>query len=193
MLNKKQARLISFFIGSSGYLVPRPLNENIKISKTLHPFLIGKRNNYYFYNLEKSLYGIRATMEIFKNIVSNEGKIFFISDSLILHERFAKKPNIHCIKWKRGSLAKSKKADLVFLDGIQEENLLEAHRNCLLLVGIGSFTMSNISYPFNLNLESSLLSDWFIGLLYTTYIQGKRLKKSPINSLLGKGRLKNEI
>ena len=193
MLNKKQARLISFFIGSSGYLVPRPYNEYVKISKTMHPFLIGKRNLYYFYDLEKSLYGIRATMEIFKNVVANGGKILFVSNSLVLHQRFAKEPNINCIKWKRGSIEKLKDADLVFLDGVQKENLVEAHRKCLLLIGIGSSTMSKISYPFNLNIESSFLSDWFLGLIYTSYMQGKRVKKSSINSLLGKGRLKNEI
>lgn len=193
MLNKKQARLLSFFIGSSGYLVPRPYNDYVKISKTMHPFLIGKRDIHYFYNLEKSLYGIRATMEIFKNIIANGGKILFISNSLILHQRFAKEPNINCIKWKRGSISKSKDADLVFLEGVQKENLVEAHRKCLLLIGVGSPTMSKISYPFNLNIESPLLSDWFLGLLYTTYVQGNRKKKFSMNSLLGTGKLKNEI
>ena len=190
MLNKKQARILSFFIGSSGYLVPRPSNEYVKISKTMHPFLIGKRNIHYFYDLEKSLYGIRATMEIFKNIIANDGKILFISNSSVLNQRFAKELNVNCIKWKRGSITKSKDADLVFLDGVQKENLVEAHRKCLLLVGVGSSTMSKISYPFNLNIESPLLSDWFLGLLYTTYVQGKRTKKSSINSLLGKGSFK---
>ncbi|CAN0323405.1 unnamed protein product, partial [Hapterophycus canaliculatus] len=79
MLIKKEERLLSFFIGSSGYLVPRPHNEYVKISKTMNPFLLGKRNINYFYNLEKSLYGIRATMEVFKSIVANGGKILFIS------------------------------------------------------------------------------------------------------------------
>ena len=193
MLNKKQARLLSFFIGSSGYLVPRPYDEYVKISKTMHPFLIGKRDIHYFYNLEKSLYGIRATMEIFKNIIANGGKVTFISNSLILHQRFAKEPNLKCIKWKRGSISKSKDADLVFLEGVQKENLVEAHRKCLLLIGVGSPTMSKISYPFNLNIESPLLSDWFLGLLHTSYVQGNRKKKPPMNSLLGRGQLKNEI
>nr|WVH38370.1 ribosomal protein S2 [Colpomenia sinuosa] len=193
MINKKQARLLSFFIGSSGYLVPRPYNEYVKISKTMHPFLLGKRNIHYFYNLEKSLYGIRATMEVFKNIIANGGNILFISNSSVLRQRFSKEPNINCIQWKRGSIAKSKNADLVILDGVEKENLIEAHRKCLLLVGIGSSTMSKISYPFNLNIESPLISDWFLGVLYTTYIQGRRKKKSQIKSLLGKGRIKNEI
>lgn len=195
MLNKKQARLLSFFIGSYGYLVPRPHNEYVKISKTMHPFLLGKRNIHYFYNLEKSLYGIRATMEVLKNIVANGGKILFISNSFSLCNRFAEDPDMKGIKWKRGSLAKSKDADLVFLDGVEKENLVEAHRKCLLLVGVGSSTMSKISYPFNLNINSPLLSDWFFGALYTTYLQGKKKKKkSPIKNLLGRGRLKkNEV
>ena len=192
MLNKKHARLLSLFIGSSGYLVPRPSDEYVKISKTMYPFLLGKRNIHYFYDLEKSLYGIRATMEVLKNIIANEGKILFISNSLILQSRFALESNINCIKWKRGSLAKSKDADLVFLDGVEKENLVEAHRKCLLLVGIGSSTMSKISYPFNLNINSPLLSDWFFGALYATCLEGTRLskKKSAISSLLGKGKSK---
>ncbi len=193
MLNKKHARLLSLFVGSSGYLVPRPSNEYVKISKTMYPFLLGRRNIHYFYDLEKSLYGIRATMEVLKNIVVNEGKVLFISNSPILQPRFVLEANLNCIKWKRGSLAKSKDADLVFLSGIEKENLVEAHRKCLLLVGIGSSTMSKISYPFNLNINSPLLSDWFFGALSTTCIQGLRLskKKSAIPKFLGKGRFKS--
>ena len=193
MLNKKHARLLSFFIGSSGYLVPRPYNEYVKISKTMYPFLLGKRNINYFYDLEKSLYGIRATMEVLKNIVADEGKVLFISDSLILESRFSFEANLNYIKWKRGSLAKSKNADLVFLSGVEKENLVEAHRKCLLLVGIGSPTMSSISYPFNLNIDSYLLSDWFFGALYTSCLQGTRQvkKKKAIYSLLGKGKSKS--
>lgn len=200
MLNKKHSRLLSFFIGSSGYLIPRPSDEYVKISKTMYPFLLGKRNIHYFYDLEKSLYGIRATMEVLKNIVANEGKVLFISNSLILQSSFAFEANLNTLKWKRGYLGKSKDADLVFLNGVEKENLVEAHRKCLLLVGIGSSTMSKISYPFNLNVNSPLLSDWFYGALYTTCVQGARLskKKRAIPSLLGKGKgktfnLKNEI
>nr|ANS57860.1 ribosomal protein S2 [Pleurocladia lacustris] len=199
MLNKKDARLLFLFIRYSGYLVPRPLNDYVKISKTMHPFLVGKRDIYYFYELEKSLYGIRATLEVFKNIVANEGKILFISDSLPLQSCFSRDPNIDCIKWKRGSILKSKNADLVFLSNINKENMVEAHRKCLLLVGLGSPTMSKIAYPFNLNLDSSFLSDWFFGAIYTSYVQGKRLSNKSKNknlSLLGKGQLKinkNEI
>nr|YP_009549870.1 ribosomal protein S2 [Cladosiphon okamuranus]AYW52584.1 ribosomal protein S2 [Cladosiphon okamuranus] len=192
MLNKKHARLISLFVGYSGYLVPRPYNEYVKISKTIYPFLLGKRNIYYFYDLEKSLYGIRATMEVLKNIVANEGKVLFISDSPVLHSRFNLGANLNCIKWKRGSLAKSKNADLVFLSGVEKENLVEAHRKCLLLVGIGSSTMSKISYPFNLNCNSPLLSDWLFGALSISCVRGLRelRKKRPIPKFLGKGRLK---
>ena len=201
MLNKKHSRLLSFFICSSGYLVPRPSNEYVKISKTMYPFLLGKRNIHYFYDLEKSLYGIRATMEVLKNIVANEGKVLFISDSLILQPRFALEANLSSIKWKRGSLAKSKDADLVFLNRVEKENLVEAHRKCLLLVGVGSSTMSKVAYPFNLNVNSPLLSDWFFGALYITCVQGIRLskiKKKVVPSLLGKGKskrlnIKNEI
>lgn len=193
MLNKKYSRLLSFFIGSSGYLVPRSSNEYVKISKTIYPFLLGKRNIHYFYDLEKSLYGIRATMEVLKNIVANEGKILFISNSSILQPRFALEANLNTIKWKRGSLAKSKDADLVFLSGVEKENLVEAHRKCLLFVGVGSSTMSKMAYPFNLNVNSPLLADWFFGALYTSCVQGTRVskKKKVIPSFLGKGKSKS--
>lgn len=192
MLNKNHSRLFSLFLGSSGYLVPFPCNEYSPISKTLHPFLLGKRNIYYFYDLEKSLYGIRATIEILKNIIANEGKILFIGNEVPMHSRFGQDSNINFIKWKRGSITKSKDADLVILTSVEKENLVEAHRKCLLLVCVGSFTMSKISYPFNLNIESPFLSDWFFGAMYTSYVQGKRMgrrsnKKKQIVSLLGKG------
>lgn len=192
MLNKKHSRLLSLFISSSGYLVPFPRNQYLQISKTLHPFLLGKRNIYYFYDLEKSLYGIRATIEVLKNIISSEGKILFIGNEVSMQSRFGQTSDINFIKWKRGSILKSKDADLTFLTSVEKENLVEAHRKCLLLVGVGSPTMSKISYPFNLNIESPFLSDWFFGTMYTSCVQGKRMskeskKKNQIVSLLGKG------
>ena len=198
MINKKHERLLSFFIGSSGYLVPRPLNEYVKISKTMHPYVLGKRNNFYFYNLEKSLYGIRATLEILKNIIASGGNIFFVSDSLRLKSRFMLDPNIDFIKWKRGSLVQSQDVDLILLTGVNKENLVEAHRKSSLIVGVGSSTMSKISYPINLNIESAVLADWLLGSLYKSYTQGKRMrnkknKSNNNNNLLGKGLLKKRF
>ena len=198
MVNKKHERLLTFFINSSGYLVPRSFDKCVKLSKTMHPYLLGKRDIEYFYNLEKSLYGIRASMEVLKNIVANKGKILFVSNLSRLKSRFDLESDINFIEWKRGSLVKSKYTDLTFLTGIEEEKLIEVHRKCLLLVGVGSSTMSKISYPVNLNIESSLLTDWFVSLLYISYIQGKRVKESsklsrPIKGLLGKGKFKGPI
>nr|YP_011007900.1 ribosomal protein S2 [Aureophycus aleuticus]WBP69731.1 ribosomal protein S2 [Aureophycus aleuticus] len=194
MVRTEHDRLLSFLIGSSGYLVPRPFNEDVRISKTMHPYLLGKRNIYYFYNLEKSLYGIRATLELLKNIIMAEGKILFISDSPLLKICLSQEPNISYIKWKRSYLSKSKDADLVFLSGIEKENLVEAHRKCLLLVGIGSPTMSKVSYPFNLNIESPLLASWFFSLIYMTCVKGNRMKskkqRRTFSRLLGKAHFK---
>nr|QWK45055.1 ribosomal protein S2 [Thalassiophyllum clathrus] len=193
MVQTEHSRLLSFLIGSSGYLVPRPFNEDVRISKTMHPYLLGKRNIYYFYNLEKSLYGIRATLEVLKNTILAEGKILFVGDSPLLKICLSYEPNISHIKWKRSYLAKSKDADLVFLSDIEKENLVEAHRKCLLLVGVGSPTMSKVSYPFNLNIESPLISSWFFSLIYMTCVKGNRMKKKkvrPFSSLLGNARVK---
>lgn len=193
MLSNKRARLLFFFIRYSGYVIPLPLNERIKVSKTIHPFLLCKQNIRYFYNLEKSLYCIRATMEVLKSIVANEGRVLFVSDLPTLESRFLLDTDLRCTKWKRGSIAKSKDADLVFLSGINEENLVEAYRKCILLVGIGSPTLSKVAYPYNLNISSALLSDWFFGTLYASCMQGKRMvktKKKSIKSFLGKGKSK---
>nr|QWK45017.1 ribosomal protein S2 [Lessoniopsis littoralis] len=196
MVKTEHSRLLSFLIGSSGYLVPRPFNEYVRISKTIHPYLLGKRNIYYFYNLEKSLYGIRATLEVLKNIILSEGKILFISDSPLLKICLSHEPNISYIKWKRSYLAKSKDVDLVFLSDIEKENLVEAHRKCLLLVGVGSPTMSKVSYPFNLNIESPLLASWFFSLIYITCVKSNRMKSKKqgrtFSSLLGKAQVKEK-
>nr|YP_010156446.1 ribosomal protein S2 [Laminaria rodriguezii]QQY84964.1 ribosomal protein S2 [Laminaria rodriguezii] len=194
MVRTEYSRLLSFLIGSSGYLVPRPFIEDVRISKTMHPYLLGKRNIYYFYNLEKSLYGIRATLEILKKTILVEGKILFVSDSPFFKICLSHDPNISYIKWKRSYLAKSKDVDLVFLSDIEKENLVEAHRKCLLLIGVGSPTMSKVSYPFNLNIESPLLAFWFFNLIFMTFVEGKRMKLQKkgqvFSSLLGKGRVK---
>nr|YP_011008215.1 ribosomal protein S2 [Halosiphon tomentosus]WBP70116.1 ribosomal protein S2 [Halosiphon tomentosus] len=193
--NTAHVDLLSLFIGSSGYLVPRPYNENVKISKTMHPYLLGKRNIYYFYDIEKSLYGIRATLEVLKNIIGNGGEVLFVSDSPVFKFVFANDPNVGYLKWKRTAIAKSKDVDLVFLSDIETENLVEACRKSMLLVGVGSPTMSKMSYPFNLNIESTLLAHWFFSAIYTTCSRGNKVKenlskKAQLSSLLGKGPIK---
>ena len=50
--------------------------------------------------------------------------------------------------------------------------------------------MSQISYPFNLNIESTLLAHWFFSSIYTTCGRGKKENlnvKNSFSSLLGKG------
>ena len=84
--------------------------------------------------------------------------------------------------------------DLVFLSGVGEENLVEAHRKCVLFVGVGGPTMSKVAYPFNLNVSSPFLSDWLFGSLHTTCVQGTRAsesKKKLISNFLGRGKSKN--
>ena len=41
---------------------------------------------------------------------------------------------------------------------LEKENLVEAHRKCLLLVGVGSPTSSGMSYLFNLNIDDTFLA-----------------------------------
>lgn len=190
MLRTEYARLLYFFIGSSGYLVPRSVNENIRISKTMHPYLLGKRNSYYFYNLEKSLYGIRAALEVLKTTVDDNGEILFVSDLPALKYAFGKNTSMNCINLRRSSLANSRDSDLIFLRGVRKENLVEAHRKCTPLVGVGSFTMSKISYPFNLNVDSILLAHWFFNAIYLTCARDKKKGGGSFNRLLGQGILK---
>lgn len=189
MLKTEHSSLFTFFIGCSGYLVPRPINDNIKISKTMHSYILGKRSVYYFYNLEKSLYGIRATLEVLENLIGQNGDILFVSDSPIFKNVFYKSNSLNYSKWKRGGLSKFKEVDLVFLNDIEKENLVEAHRKCLLLVGVGSPTTSGMSYLFNFNIDNTFLAYWFFNAVYTTSRRGMRrkLKKNlSFHSFLGK-------
>ena len=70
------------------------------------------------------------------------------------------------------------------------ENLVEAHRKCLLLVGVGSPTTSGMSYLFNLNIDNTFLAYWFFNAVYTTSRRGMRRKfkkNISFHSFLGKG------
>jgi len=195
MLRTEYARLLYFFIGSSGYLVPRSVNENIKISKTMHPYLLGKRNSYYFYNLEKSLYGIRASLEVLKTIIEDEGEVLFVSELSGLKNAFRQTPNINCINLRRSSLANSRDSDLLIFSGARKENLVEARRKCAPLVGVGGFTMSKISYPFNLNIDSTIMAYWFFNTIFITCERGNKKKRRgrSFTSLLGQGISKKVI
>jgi len=83
--------------------------------------------------------------------------------------------------------------DLMLLSDVEKEIIVEAYRKDSLLVGVGSSTMSKISYPFNLNTESSVLLHWFISTLYTICTKGKsinKIKKSLYPCLLGESSAK---
>nr|YP_009154056.1 ribosomal protein S2 [Turbinaria ornata]AJF48244.1 ribosomal protein S2 [Turbinaria ornata] len=187
MHKTKNAALLSFFVGSYGYLVPRSKNDNVKVSKTIQSYLLGKRDLFYLYNLEKSIYGIRATLEVLETMIDNESDILFINNLPIITQGFDKNISITSVKWKRGVLSKFKKVDLVFLCDITKENLVESHRGCLLLVGVGSSTTSRMSYLFNLNIEDTLLSYWFFNVMSVICRRGKKKLKSNMGlpGLLG--------
>lgn len=182
MHKTKNGSILSFFVGSYGYLVPRSQNDNAKVSKTIQSYLLGKRDLYYLYNLEKSLYGIRATLEVLETMIDSEADILFINSLPILRQGFDKNLSITSIKWKRGILSKLKKTDLVFICDITKENLVESHRECLLLVGVGGSTTSRMSYLFNLNIEDILLSYWFFNVVSVICHRGK--KKLKCNRVL---------
>nr|YP_009050495.1 ribosomal protein S2 [Sargassum fusiforme]AIG23763.1 ribosomal protein S2 [Sargassum fusiforme]QJC59469.1 ribosomal protein S2 [Sargassum fusiforme] len=177
MHKTKNEALLSFFVGSYGYLMPRFKNDDVKVSKTIQPYLLGKRGLYYLYNLEKSLHGIRATLEVLETMIDCEADILFINSLPIITQGFDTNISITGVKWKRGVLSKFKKADLVFLCDIMEENLVESHRECLLVVGVGGSTTSRMSYLFNLNIEDILLSYWFFNVVSVICRRGKKKLK----------------
>nr|YP_009049423.1 ribosomal protein S2 [Sargassum muticum]YP_010381302.1 ribosomal protein S2 [Sargassum kjellmanianum]UVW81834.1 ribosomal protein S2 [Sargassum siliquastrum]AIE46219.1 ribosomal protein S2 [Sargassum muticum]UDH59687.1 ribosomal protein S2 [Sargassum kjellmanianum]UQV81218.1 ribosomal protein S2 [Sargassum muticum] len=183
MHRTKNGAILSFFVGSYGYLVPRFKNDDVRVSKTIQSYLLGKRDLYYLYNLEKSLYGIRATLEVLEIMIDSEADILFINSLPIITKGFDKNISITSVKWKRGVLSKFKKANLVFLCDIMKENLVECHRECLLVAGVGGSTASRMSYLFNLNIEDILLSYWFFNAVSVICRRGKkklkRDKKTP--------------
>ena len=56
-------------------------------------------------------------------------------------------------------------------------NLVESHRECLLVVGVGGSTTSRMSYLFNLNIEDILLSYWFFNAVSVICRRGKKKLK----------------
>nr|YP_010485614.1 ribosomal protein S2 [Sargassum fulvellum]UVW81686.1 ribosomal protein S2 [Sargassum fulvellum] len=180
MHKRKNDAILSFFVGSYGYLVPRFKNSDIKVSKTIQSYLLGKRDLYYLYNLEKSLYGIRSALEVLEVMIDSESDILFINSLPIITQGFDKNISITSVKWKRGVLSKLKEADLVFLCDIMKENLVESHRECLLVVGVGGSTTSRMSYLFNLNIENILLSYWFFNAVSVICRRGKKKLKCDI-------------
>ena len=80
----------------------------------MHSYVLDKRSVYYFYNLEKSLYGIRETLEVVENLVGQGGDFIFGSDSPILKNVFYNINSLNYIKWKIDGLPKFKEADFFF-------------------------------------------------------------------------------
>ena len=58
----------------------------------------------------------------------------------------------------RTAISSSQSQQKVILNDIVKENLVEVHRNSLLLVGVRNLTTSVMAYLFNLNIDHTFLA-----------------------------------
>lgn len=116
-------------------------------------------------------------------MVEDSGELLFACDLTVLKYAFGKNTNMNGVNLRRSTLANFRHSDLMFLSGARKENLVEAYRKCMPLVGVSSFTFitSEIAYPFNLNVDSVLLAHWFFFMLFIILAIG--IKKGGCKSL----------
>lgn len=173
-INKpKYKKLFSILLGSNGYLGPKvgPINSS------LHFYLIGKRGENSFYDLNKSVVGIKQLFDFLENVVVDRGRILLIGGSislvsLLLCLSLSKDSHLKVIPWNFSSISNSTNQDFMIVHEIDKKAILESYNQLSPLGCVGYPDVRGIAYPINLNLDKTELSNWYCWGLISSYRRG---------------------
>ena len=181
----KYKKTLSFFISNKAYLGQ---DFNV-LNKSIHSFILGKRNNYSYYNLHFSLLGVKNSLEILENIVSQRGDISFVGgdtsiNSILLCLSNLPQSNIFTMPWDFSHISRSHNFDLLLLHEVNSISQLESYNKLRPYIGINCSTTKDLSYLFNLNLQDQSLLNWYLYVLMYSCRRGlyfrKKKKKNEI-------------
>lgn len=186
---KKYEKISSHFVQHKGYLGPfSPLFSG----NSLYPFILGVRDNSYYYDLIQSLPPMKSGLNVLENLLLKKKKIIFLSgnnslntlteeESLLFSKKFLipKKLNIIMIHYSFCSIQqiKDKNVGLMLTHNINEPAIFESEGKTIPFIGVGCPSISGVTYPFNINLENSDLANWYLYVLFGLFRQSLCKKK----------------
>lgn len=175
----KYKKLIFVMLRYKGYLGP-----NLRhIDSSLYPYLIGKRGEKCFYDLNKSTLGIKQMFEFFENIVVDRGRILLMGGSIplvsvLLCVSAGYDSTLRIIPWAFSRISQTSNQDFLVIHEVDKKSVLEAYGKMLPISGAHYPSIQGISYPININLAHSEFFNWYAWAVVSSYRRGKyrRLK-----------------
>lgn len=170
----KYKKFIFVMLKYKGYLGP-----NLRsIDSSLYPYLIGKRGEKCFYDLNKSTIGIKQMLEFFENIVVERGRILLVGGSIplvsvLLCLGVGYDSNLRVIPWTFSRISKTSHQDFLIIHEVDKKAVLEAYGKMLPMSGTHYPSIQGISYPINVNLASTGVFNWYSWGIVSSYRRGR--------------------
>nr|QWK44944.1 ribosomal protein S2 [Protohalopteris sp.] len=171
---KKYEKILNHFVLHKGYLGPFfPLFSE----KSLHPFIFGVRDNYYYYNLINCFPPIKSGLNVLENLIINKKKIILVDgnnlynvlnkkDILIDVKNFFLPKNLNLIMVRYDfcfiQQLEEKNIGIMFLHNVDNFAIFEAEGKAVPFVGVGCSIVNGITYPFIINTKNNDLANWYL-------------------------------
>lgn len=169
----KYKKLFSTLLNSKGYLGPKigPVNSS------LHFYLIGKRKENCFYDLNKSVVGLKQLFDFLENIIVDRGRVLIVGGSIslvsiLLCLSINKDSNLKIVPWDFSRISSSFEQDLFIIQEIDNKAVLESYGHLVPASGANYPDIRGLSYPMNIDLERKELCNWYSWALVASSRRG---------------------
>lgn len=169
---KKYKKISTHLVQHKGYL--GPLSPFFS-EKSLYPFILGIRDNYYYYNLVQCFPPMKSSLNVLENLITDKKKIIFLNNNecsvCLLNFFFPKALNLSVLPYNFCSVLQLKDKNIGFFI-IQDSNksvIFESEGKIVPIMGVGCSPLDGISYPFNVNIDNPDLANWYLYLLLNIF------------------------
>lgn len=180
----KYGRLYSFFIQNKAYLGP----EVSSLDKSVYPFLLGKRQSVCYFDVSSGIIGLQCGLRVFSGVIAKRGKVLlvggevpFISPLLCLHV-----PSylyLAICPWDFSQIRKKKNLDFLVLHEVEAEAISECESRTIPFMVVGGSNSRGATYPCNVNLNNSILSNWYLYAISGSCRRGLYLRNKKFNEI----------
>lgn len=180
----KYKNFYSVFIDNSGYIC-----KNIRgVDKSLHPFLIGRRDKIYYLDAWSNIIGLKDSFKIVCNVVSDRGKVLFLGGdisfaSVLLCLSDLKSFNIMISPWDFSQIRSKLNLDLIVIHEADNISILESESKFAPYIVVNGKNIRGVSYPFNICLENPILANWYLYTLINSCRKGFYLRNKNYNEV----------
>lgn len=191
---KKHEKILNHFILHKGYLGPffPFLSEN-----SLYPFIVGVRDNYYYYNLINCLPPLKSGLIVLENLIKKNKKIILVDDNNFFNNLvkkgipaqnnffLPKNLNLIAIRYDFCSIQKlnEKNVGIVLLQNVDKFAIFEIESKSIPFIGVGCSTINGVTYPFNINIQNNELANWYLYIVLGTFRRGLYRREKKKNEI----------